>query len=185
MTITETLLLAFALAVDAFTVGAAVGLDHRKPRQVFRLAFHFGLFQALMPLIGALSGRVLRDLIAAFSHWIAFGLLAWVAIRMIREAIRGPDETSRRDLTKGLSLVTLSIAVSIDALAVGFTFGLTGEEFLFPVVVIGIVACLLTLFGMLLAGRIGTRFGRAGGIVAALVLLGIGIRILVEGLSLQ
>jgi putative Mn2+ efflux pump MntP len=184
MTFTETLLLALALAVDAFTVGAAVGIRHRKPRQVFRLAFHFGLFQALMPLIGAFSGRGLRALTEAFSHWIAFGLLAWVSIRMIREAIRGTDESYDRDLTRGLSLVTLSVAVSIDALAVGFTFGLTGESFVVPVVIIGVVASLATLVGMLLAGRIGPQLGRAGGIVAALVLLAIGIKVLIDGLQL-
>ena len=80
----EILLLAVALAVDAFTVGAAVGLRHRAPRQVFRLAFHFGLFQALMPLIGALAGGALFELVAAASHWVAFGLLLFVGGRMIR-----------------------------------------------------------------------------------------------------
>jgi len=182
MILIETLLLALALAVDAFTVGAAVGLRHRSPRQVFRLAFHFGLFQALMPLLGALSGHALRSLIAAASHWIAFGLLLFVGGRMIREALRGEERPVDRDLTRGMSLVVLSVAVSIDALAVGFTFGLTGESFLVPIVVIGVVAGVMTVVGMLLAGRIGPRLGRVGEVVAGLVLVGIGVKVLVDGL---
>jgi len=180
--LTEILLLALALAVDAFTVGAAVGLRHRSPRQVFRLAFHFGLFQALMPLIGAFSGHAIRVVVAAASHWIAFGLLVFVGGRMIRNALRDEERPADRDLTRGLSLVVLSIAVSIDALAVGFTFGLTGERFLVPIVVIGVVAGLLTIAGMLLARRIGPRLGRAGEALAGVVLIGIGVKILLDAL---
>ena len=183
MNLTEILLLALALAVDAFTVGAAVGLRHRSPRQIFRLAFHFGLFQALMPMIGALSGHVLRGLVAAASHWIAFGLLFIVGVRMIREALRDEERPTDRDLTKGLSLVVLSVAVSVDALAVGFSFGVTGEEFLMPIVVIGVVAALMTLAGMLLAGRIGPRLGRAGEVLAGVVLIGIGAKVLFDALT--
>jgi len=178
VSLAEILLLALALAVDAFTVGAAVGLRHRAPRQVFRLAFHFGLFQALMPLIGAFSGHALRNLVAAASHWIAFGLLLLVGVRMIRGALRGGERPIDRDLTRGSSLVFLSVAVSIDALAVGFTFGLTGEDFVLPIVVIGIVAGVMTLLGLRLARRIGPRLGTAGEVVAGLVLVGIGLKIL-------
>jgi putative Mn2+ efflux pump MntP len=92
--------------------------------------------------------------------------------------VRGEERPVDRDLTRGLSLVVLSLAVSIDALAVGFTFGLEGQDYLFPIVVIGVVAGMATLVGMLLARRIGRRLGRAGEVLAGLVLIGIGVRIL-------
>jgi putative Mn2+ efflux pump MntP len=153
-------------------------MAHRRPRQVFRLAFHFGLFQGLMPFLGAVSGLAVRRLVAAVSHWIAFGLLAFVGGRMIVEAVKGEERPMEKDLTRGLSLVVLSVAVSIDALAVGFTFGLEGRDYLVPILVIGAVAGVATLIGMLLARRIGPRLGRAGEALAGLVLIGIGVRIL-------
>lgn len=185
MTLPEILLLALALAVDAFTVGTAVGLRHHSPRQVFRLSFHFGLFQALMPLVGIGLGYVFEELIDAFDHWVAFGLLLFVGGRMLLEAFRGrsADAEEGRDPTKGLSMVLLSVAVSIDALAVGFTLGLAGGEFILPVVVIGVVAGALTVLGMFLGGRVGSRFGRGATLFAGLVLIGIGVKVLVAGLS--
>jgi putative Mn2+ efflux pump MntP len=179
----ETILLAFALAVDAFTVGMAVGLHHRRPRQVFRLAWHFGLFQALMPLLGALAGSTLRRLIEAYSHWVAFGLLALISGRILYAYFRPEERRVEGDLTRGWSLIVLSVAVSIDALAVGFTLGVTGARLLLPVLVIGVVAGIMTVVGMLIAGRIRSAIGRHCELLAALVLLGIGVRILVHGLS--
>ncbi|MCU0726328.1 MAG: manganese efflux pump MntP family protein [Planctomycetes bacterium] len=184
MPFVEVVLLALALAVDAFSVGAAVGLEHRSPRQIFRLSWHFGLFQALMPLCGILIGFGLERWIRTVDHWVAFGLLVLVGGRMVREGFRsGETEDADRDPTRGLSLITLSVAVSIDALAVGFTLGITGADFVLPVCVIGVVAALATLASMLLAGRIGRILGRRAGVVAGLVLIGIGVKILVEHLA--
>jgi putative Mn2+ efflux pump MntP len=182
MTFVEIILLALALAVDAFTVGAAVGLTHRRPAQVFRLSWHFGVFQALMPLLGALAGRGLERFVKPWDHWIAFGLLALIGGRMIHGALRGGERRLDRDLTRGLVLVGLSVAVSIDALAAGFTLGLRQGSIALPVVVIGVVAAVLTAVGMLLAGRIGQRLGKGCEIAAGLVLIGLGVKILVEHL---
>ena len=113
------LALAVALAMDAFAVAVAAGLAIKllTKRHVFRLAFHFGLFQALMPTLGWTAGFALHRIIAAFDHWIAFGLLAFVGGKMIRDAFFGAEETldASRDPTSGWSLVVLSVATSIDA----------------------------------------------------------------------
>ena len=182
MSFVEIILLALALAVDAFTVGAAVGLTHRQKEQIFRLSWHFGVFQALMPLLGALIGKSLESYVAPFSHWIAFGLLALIGGRMIYGALRGGERRFDRDLTRGLSLVGLSVAVSIDALAAGFTLGLRQESIAVPVIVIGAVAATLTAVGMVLAGKVGERLGKSCEIIAGIVLIGLGVKIVVEAL---
>lgn len=183
MSFVEIILLALALAVDAFSVGAAVGLTHRRPRQVFRLSWHFGLFQALMPVIGALAGTFLERFVEPWDHWLAFGLLAFIGGRMIHGALRGAERRIERDLTRGLSLIALSLAVSIDALAAGFTLALEDEPIALPVVVIGLTAAALTAVGMLIAGRISDRFGKRCEVGAGVVLIGLGIKILVDALG--
>ncbi|MBC8277107.1 MAG: manganese efflux pump, partial [FCB group bacterium] len=122
MTYYELAILALALAIDAFSVGSAVGLTCHRPRQIFRLSWHFGLFQALMPLIGALAGSLMMVVIQGWDHWVAFFILLGLGIKMIAGAFKKEEENTRPvDLTKGWSLISLSIAVSIDALAAGIT----------------------------------------------------------------
>ena len=183
MPLPEIILLALALAVDAFTVGAAVGLRHHTPRQIFRLSFHFGLFQALLPLAGIVIGHALEGIVGAFDHWLAFGLLLFVGGRMVLGVFRDEEEQDDRDLTKGASLVLLSLAVSIDALAVGFTFGVSGVPFALPVFLIGVTAGLMTVIGMLMSCRIGRMLGRGCELAAGLVLVGIGLKILLTDLG--
>jgi putative Mn2+ efflux pump MntP len=112
--------LAVALAMDAFAValGTALTLPTLTRRHLFRLGWHFGLFQALMPLIGWLAGRTIQKWIVSVDHWIAFGLLVFVGGRMVWEAIHSEDRPDRGDPTRGWSLIMLSVATSIDALAV-------------------------------------------------------------------
>jgi putative Mn2+ efflux pump MntP len=183
LSLVENLLLALALSADAFSVGAAVGLEHGAPRQVFRLAFHFGLFQALMPLLGALAGTLVLDWIAAFDHWVAFGLLAFVGGRMIAGSFSGATANRPRDPTRGLSLIGLSLAVSIDALAAGFTLAVERAPLLRSVVIIGLVAAAATALGMRLAGRVRRLAGKRCELFAGLILVGLGAKILVEHLS--
>jgi len=179
----EILLLALALSADAFSVGAVVGLEHRAPRQIFRLAWHFGLFQALMPLAGALAGVALVDRIAAFDHFVAFGLLVAVGGRMICGSCGEKEPGKQRDPTRGLTLIGLSLAVSIDALAAGFTLAVERAPLVLSVVVIGLVAAIATVVGMLFAGRVQRLVGRRCELFAGLVLIGLGTKILVEHLS--
>ena len=177
--------LALALAMDAFAVALGTGavLSSLTGRHLFRLGFHFGLFQALMPVIGWLAGLTIIQWVEAWDHWIAFSLLAIIGGRMIYEAISDEEKANDRDPTKGLSLVLLSIATSIDALAVGFSLSVIGVSIWMPALVIGLVAGVLTIVGMLLGGRIGDRWGTRVEIFGGLVLIAIGIKILIEHLS--
>jgi len=177
--------LALALAMDAFAVALGTGavLSRLTGRHLFRLGFHFGLFQALMPVIGWLAGLTIMQWVETWDHWIAFSLLAIIGGRMIYEAFSDEEKTDDRDPTKGLSLVLLSIATSIDALAVGFSLSVIGVSIWMPALVIGLVAGVLTIAGMLLGGRIGDRWGSRVEIFGGLVLIAIGAKILIEHLS--
>jgi putative Mn2+ efflux pump MntP len=257
--------IAVGLAMDAFAVaiGTSVSLGRVSARQVFRFAFHFGLFQAAMPIVGWLAGRGLDVYIKAWDHWLAFALLAAIGAKAIVTAVRsdataagradvgrpplrppqprsgdtipggrraqgrppyipdaersadddtagrqrtywpGPGEkptpalrsnamaTSSRparvsapDPTRGWSLLGLSVATSIDALAVGLTFGVLGDTIWLAVLIIGLVTAALTTLGMHLGSHLGSlfgrRFSRVTEIIGGLVLIGIGVKILVE-----
>jgi putative Mn2+ efflux pump MntP len=176
--------LALALAMDAFAVALGTGavLSRLTGRHLFRLGFHFGLFQALMPVIGWLAGQTIIHWVSAWDHWIAFSLLALIGGRMIHEACSDEEKPEDRDPTKGLSLVLLSIATSIDALAVGFSLSVIGVSIWIPSLVIGLVAGALTVIGMLMGGRIGDRWGSRVEIFGGVILIGIGLKILVEHL---
>jgi len=171
---------ALALGMDAFAVGAAVaiGLEHLTARNTFRLTWHFGLFQSLMTLMGWLGGSGLSVLLSGMNNWIASGLLLILGLNMIREAGKQSERARDFDPTKGWSLVGLSVATSIDALAVGMSLSLIGSTILKPAVVIGIMASLMTFAAMCLGKKVGGRLGqwaeRAGGIVLILV----GLRVL-------
>ncbi|MBN2309874.1 MAG: manganese efflux pump [Candidatus Hydrogenedentes bacterium] len=178
--------IAVGLAMDAFAVAVATSISLRgvSPRQVFRFAFHFGLFQAFMPVIGWAAGRTVADLIRDWDHWIAFGLLAFVGVKAIREALRdtGEGEAARSDPTRGWSLVAFSVATSIDALAVGLTFAMLDVRIWYPCVLIGLITAALTTVGMLFGARLGARLGRRVEVLGGLTLIGIGVKILVQHL---
>jgi len=178
--------IALGLAMDAFAVaiGAGLQLCEVSRRQAFRLAWHFGLFQAFMPIIGWLAGRTLVQYIAPVDHWIAFGLLALIGGKMIYEAFQEEDQEAEAcDPTKGWRLVMLSVATSIDALAVGLSLALLGVSIWYPAIVIGIVAGVLTIIGLDLGKRFGALLGRRMEVVGGLILIGIGVKILVEHLA--
>ncbi len=175
--------IAVALAMDAFAValGAGLTLERLTGRHLFRLSFHFGLFQALMPVIGWLAGLSVQQWIAAYDHWIAFFLLAFVGGKMIREALKEEEAVKDpKDPTRGLTLVLLSVATSIDALAVGLSMGMLGTGIWLPALIIGLVAGAFTMTGMLLGRRIGTLWGPRVEVCGGLVLCGIGFKILLE-----
>jgi len=181
------LALACALAMDAFAVALVTGLALRPMtrRHVFRLAFHFGLFQALMPVLGWLSGHAVYASIAAFDHWVAFGLLALVGGRMLLGAWHDEEESGPSavgDPTSGWSLVVLSVATSIDALAVGLSLAMIGATIVVPALVIGLVAAVFTAVGMVLGRRIGAAWGRRVEGLGGVILIGIGVKIALEHL---
>ncbi len=186
MSVLNIMFIAVALAMDAFAVSIAVGLklNQINGRQIFRLSWHFGLFQALMPLLGWSTGCVLLPYIKHYAHWIAFGLLFIVGGNMVREALCAGDEDDvrRSDPTKGLNLVVLSVATSIDALAVGFSLSLLKTPIAFPALIIGLVAGSVTVVGLHI-GRTLSRIPTISSwaeIAGGLVLWGIGFNILVD-----
>ncbi len=182
MSVFEILVLALALAADAFSVGAAVGATSTRPRQIFRLSFHFGLFQALMPLLGMGFGVWLADVAGRWSGALAGGILIVIGARMIREAMtHGESKPEKRDPTRGFSLVGLSTAVSIDAFGAGIGLATGKAPVLFSVVLIGVVSGLVTFFAMRLSRFITKRFGRGAEIFGGVVLVGLGLRMAAGG----
>ena len=177
---------ALGLSLDAFAVAimASVTLPKITRRHLFRLAFHFSLFQAMMPVIGWATARNLESTIRDWDHWIAFGILLLVGAHAIKNAFgTRSHEASPDDPTRGLTLVALSFATSIDALAVGLTFALLGVKIIVPAVVIGVVAGTMTVTGMLLGKRLGRALGRKAELLGGFVLIAIGVKILIEHLS--
>jgi len=175
--------IAVALAMDALAVALAAGVSLKTVsfRQTFRLAWHFGLFQALMPVIGWGGGLTVRSYIEQYDHWIAFGLLALVGGNMLKEAFEKNDGQHRhRDPTRGLTMVMLATATSIDALAVGLSLSMLNVSIWMPAAVIGVVALVFTAAGMHIGRLISSaprfsNYAEAGG---GIVLFVIGFKIL-------
>jgi len=169
--------------MDAFAVSIAAGarLERLSFRPVFRLSFHFGLFQFLMPIIGWAIGAAAVKLIGQYDHWVGFGLLTIIACKMIYESItRDPNTTELRDLTRKWSMVGLSIATSIDALAVGLSIAFLRVDIWFAAVLIGLTASAFTIVGMVFGRRLGARFGKTMEILGAVILLLIGAQLLLD-----
>lgn len=184
MSVYNLLGVALGLAMDAFAVAvaASVAIGRITPRQVFRLSWHFGLFQALMPVLGWAAGTTFVHHVQKWDHWAAWGLLTAIGIRAIAGALTGQEDTAESDPTRGMSLVMLSFATSMDALAVGLGFAMLDMSIWVPVAMIGIVAASMTMLGMLLGGQLGEAFGRKMEVAGGTVLIGIGFKILLEHL---
>lgn len=185
MTLINIIAIAVALAMDAFAVAIAAGikLGHVSLRQNFRLAWHFGFFQAAMPVIGWAAGLTIRNAIARYDHWVAFALLLFVAQGMLRDAFKAEaGSAAPTDPTKGMTLVTLSLATSLDALAVGLSLSMINVSIWTPAVIIGLVAAAFTTLGMHLGKRLAraTLVRRYADAIGALVLIAIGLNILRE-----
>jgi putative Mn2+ efflux pump MntP len=177
--------IAVALAMDAFAVAVATGVSLKQVsfRQTFRLSWHFGLFQALMPVIGWSAGLSVRSFIEQYDHWVAFGLLTFVGGHMIKEAFQAEEkETQKKDPTKGLSLVMLSVATSIDALAVGFSMSMLNISIASPALIIGVTALLFTIIGLHIGKTIGSssHLSQYAEVIGGIVLFMIGFKILYE-----
>jgi putative Mn2+ efflux pump MntP len=174
--------LAFALAVDAFSVAASAGPYVPRKWGPVRMAASFGLFQAGMPLLGGLVGAYLLVHVQAWDHWLAFGLLQLVGLKMIFEALRpGREDTGDRvrlDPSRGLALLSLSVATSIDAFGAGMGMRVAGANVWAAAPVIGIVAAGLTYVGAGLGRRAKRYLGRVAELLGGLVLMGLGVKML-------
>jgi putative Mn2+ efflux pump MntP len=184
MNLAASLLIAIGLAMDAFAVsiGAGTGGQVNDRRSKLRLAFHFGLFQAGMTLIGWLAGTTIQRWITGIDHWVAFGLLTYVGANMIRSGLGKGDETRHPNPSKGATMVFLSVATSIDALAVGISLAMLSIPAFYPSVVIGLVTFSLSIFGLTAGGRLGGKFGSRMEILGGILLIGIGLRVLIGDL---
>jgi len=183
--IIKSIALGAGLAMDAFSVSLANGLNEpkmKKGRMSF-IAWVFAFFQFLMPVLGYLLGSTFARLICAFDHWVAFGLLGFIGGKMIWEAVFEKEvcEESKNPLDN-YTLFILAIATSIDALAVGITFATMTVPVLMASAIIGIITFFVCLFGVYLGSRCGNFLGNKAEVIGGLVLLGIGTKILIEHL---
>jgi putative Mn2+ efflux pump MntP len=180
MDLLTTFLIAVGLAMDAFAVCLSVGTRPTTQRSdILRLSWHFGVFQGLMTFLGWLGGSVVASLIANVDHWLIFALLGWVGGRMIYSGISGKEETFGGDPARGGLMVALSLATSLDALAVGFSLAMLPGSILLSCLIIAVVTFAISLGGGLAGNRLGARFGKGMEIVGGLVLIGIGLRVLI------
>ena len=184
MRLLEIVLIALGLAMDACAVAVGCGASGqaRGARAGFRLAFHFGLFQFMMPVIGWLAGMRLERFVAPWDHWIAFALLAFVGGRMIRAGLNPRSEHCAGDPSRGFNLVMLAVATSLDALAIGLSLAMLRVSIWYPSVVIGVVTMGVSLAGFQFGSALGVRFGKRMEIAGGLVLCLIGLRILIAHL---
>jgi putative Mn2+ efflux pump MntP len=175
---------AIGLAMDSFAVSITSGLTIRrvKIKDAARIAVFFGFFQAIMPVVGWLAGVSIIDLISGVDHWIAFLLLSLIGCRMIYESIKRGSKMKIINPLNLYVLLMLSVATSIDALAVGLSFAFLRISIAIPIMVIGIITFLLSFLGVYAGKRFGHFFERKIEIAGGVILIGIGIRILVEHL---
>ena len=178
------ILIAVGLAMDAFAVSITCGISMVKLRlrSALRISLAFGSFQAIMPIVGFLAGLSIRGLIQSFDHWIAFSLLAFIGCKMIYESLFMDSDEKKMDVDDLLTLLGLSIATSIDALAVGISLSLLKVDILSPAIIIGIITFLISFAGTVIGTRFGHLFEKKMEIAGGLILIGIGFKILFEHL---
>lgn len=181
MTFIEIFLIAIGVSMDAFAVAMGTGTykSMQTPGSTFRISFHFGLFQFLMPIAGWLVGKSVESLVTSIDHWIAFGLLTFIGIKMIYEYYQ-EEKISKNNPSKGLRLVSLSIATSIDAFAVGLSLAFLQINIILPCIVFGIITSAFSYTGIKLGLKLGKRFGKRMELAGGLILILIGLKILLS-----
>ena len=171
---------ALSLSADCFAVALGSSLGrHLKAAQILRGAFSFGLFQAGMCIAGWFAGKTVLNYISGIDHWVAFGLLAAVGGHMIWESIHREGE-SRRDITQGWHLIILSIATSIDSLAVGLSYGVLQSSISLVALIIGLTAFIVSIVGFKLGRKVAEIIGHRAELIGSIVLIIIGLKILVD-----
>ena len=185
MEIFTIILIAVGLAMDAFAVSIARGIsaESKKRKTALIMATFFAVFQMFMPVIGWLAGLGLEELIMGIDHWIAFGLLSLIGARMIYDSTK-KEKTQSDGNIRLHTLLILSVATSIDALMVGLSFAFLQTAIALPIIVIGIVTFSLSYFGFIFGKVIGSVLGNKMKVVGGIILIGIGVKILLEHLIL-
>jgi len=176
--------LAIGLSFDSFAVSVCSGLNlpHIRFFQAAKIAIFLSVFQALMPLIGWLVGNSMKSIIEPVDHWLAFGLLVLIGGKMIIESLAN---TGQREIKNPLQLkviLLLSLATSIDALAVGFSFATLLDKIIIAVFIIGAITFIAAMLGILLGKKMGPKVSKYAEITGGLILIAIGLKILIEHL---
>lgn len=193
MVLYEIIIIAIGLAMDAFAVSICKGFQMKKIYwgRAFLVAFSFGLFQTVMPLLGWLIGNVgwllgdqVSDFITNIDHFIAFGLLGFIGGKMIYDSIKEKDELEGEEKFSFKELIILSIATSIDALAVGITFAVSGVDIFSSITIIGVITLIICLGGVLIGNLFGCKFKSKAEILGGVILILMGIKILLEHLGI-
>ena len=179
------ILIAIGLSMDAFAVSIANGITIKRGRipNALKIAFSFGMFQAVMPVIGWLAGRTLVNFVSSVDHWIAFLLLSYIGWKMIYEAVKSGkcEKAAKECVGPDISqLFILSVATSIDALAVGITFAFLNISIVCPVIIIGLITFTFSFIGFFAGNRLGLLFGNKIEIFGGCILIGIGLKILID-----
>lgn len=180
----EIMAIGLALAMDAFAVSVASGIAIKNMRihHAVTIAGWFGGFQALMPVLGWLIGCTARQWVAGVDHWVVFALLAFLGCKMIYEAFRIREVEEPANPLKPVVLLSLAVATSIDALGVGVSFAMLGTAILLPAVMIGAVTFLVCFAGVYVGERGRHLFESKIEVVGGLILIGIGVKVLLDHL---
>lgn len=188
MNLAELILISVGLAMDAFSVSVCKGLSMKKLylKGGVITALFFGVFQGVMPVIGYFLGSRFANVISSFSHWVSFGLLAFIGGKMIWEALHDDedDEGGREYRLDLKELTMLAIATSIDALAVGIVFAAEKTDLFFSVTMIGVITFALSLLGVFIGHRFGSKYEKKAEIAGGIILILIGLKLLLEGLGI-
>lgn len=182
MEILMVIFLAIGLSFDSFAVSVCSGLNlpHIRFHQAAKIALFLALFQGLMPLLGWMIGNSMKSLIEPVDHWLAFGLLTLIGGKMIAESFMNAEDREIKNPLLIRVILMLSLATSIDALAVGFSFATLLDKILFAALIIGIVTFVASMLGILLGKKTGPRFNRYAEIMGGLILIALGFKILIE-----
>ena len=185
MGIIEIFLISLGLAMDSFAVAICKGLSMKKMdwKKAIIIGLYFGIFQALMPVIGYFLGSAFENFVSAVDHWVAFILLGFIGINMIKEAFSNESEKNN-DSVDFKTMVVLAIATSIDALAIGITFAFFKVNILLAIILIGITAFLLSVIGVKIGNKFGDKYESKAEIAGGVILILIGTKILLEHLGI-
>lgn len=181
----EILLIAMGLAMDAFAVSICKGLSMKKMswKKAIIVGLYFGIFQALMPVLGYFLGTTFEGLVTKIDHWIAFALLVFIGINILKESFENSDE-KHDDSVDFKTMVVLAIATSIDALAIGITFAFLKVNMLLATLMIGIATFVICVIGVKIGNKFGDKYERKAEVVGGLILILMGIKILLEHLGI-
>ena len=185
MGIIELILLSIGLGMDAFAVSVCKGISVKKMnwKKACIIGLYFGGFQAIMPVIGYFFGSSFESIITNIDHWIAFILLAIIGAKMIQEAFQKEEEEYNEDISVK-TMIVLSIATSIDALAVGITFAFLKVNLLLAITLIGTITFILSVIGTKIGNRFGDKYKSKAELAGGIILIIIGLKILLEHIGI-